>query len=114
MLTGDRAEKVRSAYYAYWDALGQPSTELHRCMATALYFVEAIRMEFVQPTVAVLMGEVQFIDPVDSAYTSDADHFEFLPQEVGLAHAGDSPDGESRPPSASGRSVHAVRHSGAG
>lgn len=89
LLTGDRAEKVRSAYYAYWDALGQPSTELHRCMATALYSSEAIRMEFLQPTVAVLMGEMQFIDPVDRTYTSGTDHIEFLPPEVEPAPASD-------------------------
>ena len=92
LLTGEQADKVRAAYYAYWAALGQPDSEVHRCMATALYSAETIRIEFVQPTVAVLVGEVGFIDPVDNIHTSGSGHFEFLSKEFGLAPAGDSND----------------------
>lgn len=90
VLTGEQADKVRAAYYAYWTALDQPNDEVHQCLATALFQAEVIRLEFVQPTVAVLIGEVGFIDPMDSIYTSGCGHFEFLPKEYGLARAGDA------------------------
>lgn len=92
VLTGEQADKIRAAYYAYWTALGQPNSEVHRCMATALFHAEVVRLEFVQPTVAVMIGEVGFIDPMDSIYTSGCGHFEFLPKDYGLARAGDSQD----------------------
>ena len=90
LLADDQADKVRAAYYAYWDALGQPDSEVHRCLATALFSAETIRIEFVQPTVAVMIGEVGLIDPVDKICTSGSGHCEFLPKEVVLAHAGDT------------------------
>lgn len=90
VLAGEQADKVRAAYYAYWTALGQPNDEVHQCLATALFQAEVIRLEFVQPTVAGLIGKVGFIDPMDSIYTSGWGHLEFLPKEYGLARAGDS------------------------
>jgi hypothetical protein len=92
LLTGEQADTVRAAYYAYWTWLGQPDCEIHKCLATALYSAESIRIEFVQPTVAVLIGELDFIEPVGRSCTPAPGHLEFLPKEYELAHAADSHD----------------------
>ena len=63
LLTGEQAENVRAAYYAYWSALGQPHSDLHRSLAIALYSSETIRIGAVQPAIAVLPGEAGLLGP---------------------------------------------------